>query len=530
MFAISKFYANTLSLILSLVQLPQIIAMKLKLFFQTRNKLARSITTPTSSPSDTLKPFEEIPGPKPLPLIGNIWRYFPLIGDYRIDTLYENAQLNKKKYGSLVREQITSRHTILHLFDPDDIIAFHRQDNKHPHRRSHRAILKYRRERPDLYRDGGLFPENGPNWFRQRVQFKNYLMNKSIVSKNIPKLDQVSKNIVDSFDERFRSRSIAHIDNFQDVINKWALANSLSLFLDLDIKTLDPETINVLMKNLNESLEAIDGTEIRTERWVNQPNKCPFYKQLTQSQDILHQFVQSKLELVSRDVPIDEFSYLNEWIHKDKLDLRDIVSFVMDSLHAGLHTTAYTFAFLMYHLSTNPEVLRELKLEIRENTSHMEPLTIEALQKMKLLRYCLKETLRVNPVSIGTGRLTHHDKFQIKNFQIPKGTMIIAHSQVINMDEKVYDEPEKFKPSRWIEKNAQDSRVSPFAYLPFGFGPRSCIGQRLSELQIEIMAIRLIQQYDIEFHSPIKTKTTLIHNIDGNISVTMKRSSTNKYL
>ena len=105
-----------------------------------------------------MQPFEMIPGLKPLPVIGNVWRCLPIIGDYKPNALFENAKFNRKHYGPIVIKQLTENLTILHLFDANDIESLFRQDGKYPCRRSHRALLKYRRDRPGQYLDGGLFP------------------------------------------------------------------------------------------------------------------------------------------------------------------------------------------------------------------------------------------------------------------------------------------------------------------------------------------------------------------------------------
>lgn len=61
-----------------------------------------------------------------MPLIYNIWRYLPLIRDYK----FENAQYNRARYGPIVREQINAKHTVLHSLDPKDIEALVRLDGK----------------------------------------------------------------------------------------------------------------------------------------------------------------------------------------------------------------------------------------------------------------------------------------------------------------------------------------------------------------------------------------------------------------
>lgn len=480
-----------------------------------------SKTVKSSPIGPNIKPFELIPGPKPLPFIGNIWRYLPLIGQYKPDTLVENAIYNRKTYGPIVREEITNNLTVLHLFRPEDIEALFRQDGKYPHRRSHRALLKYRHDRPTIYRDGGLFPENGHSWHRQRMQFQTRLLSKSQVSANIGKLDQVALKTIDRIDLRFEENSNSlFISDFETILYDWALGNSLALFLDLDIYQLDRQLVDRTISELHNSLASTDKTEIQTNKWIKSPDKCPFYKILAKSQDFLYDFVSETVARASASPP-SKFSYLDHWIRVDKLDTRDITSFIIDLLMAGMHTTSYATAFLLRNITNNEGIAHTLKDEVDKCMPQTGHITGRQIDHMTLLRNCLKETLRLDPVSIGTGRLVNQENTIIDSYEIPKGTQIITQNQVISRDPSIYDQPDMFDPNRWARYRnlPKDQRPSPFATLPFGFGTRACLGQRLSELQIKIFVARLVQKYKLQIDAPIPTKTTLIHNLNGNIGL-----------
>lgn len=474
------------------------------------------------SNNNHIKPFNSIAGPKPLPFIGNIWRYFPLIGQYKPDTLVENARYNKQRYGPIVREKITKNLTVLHLFRPDDIEALFRQDGKFPHRRSHRALLKYRQERPAQYRNGGLFPENGENWYRQRMQFQTRMLSKSQVLANSEKLDEVANKALARIEGRFEGDSShIHIDDFENILYEWALGNSLALFLDIDAYKLDKQVVDELISELHNSLASTEKTEIHSSKWIETPNRCPFYKMLAKSQDCLYKFVSSQVTRENKNPKIIGTSYMHDWIHVDKLDEKDVISFIIDLLMAGMHTTSYTVAFLLKNISNNGAVFSALKQEIADKLPRQGHIKGDQIDTLTLLRNCLKETLRLDPVSIGTGRLVDRDNIVIGSYAIPKGTQIITQNQVISRDAEFYDNPDAFDPDRWIRYRQlpKDKRPSPFAMLPFGFGTRSCLGQRLSELQMKIFVARLIQKYDFRILGQIPVKTTLIHKIDGNIGM-----------
>lgn len=476
-----------------------------------KNVINRSMS---GSPAAML-PFQAIPGPKPLPLIGNIWRYLPIIGDYKVDTLFENAQYNRKRYGPIVREQITPNHTILHLFDPLDIKSFIKQDSESPpSRRSHRALLKYRKEiRRDRYKDGGLFPENGPEWSRLRRLFQL-----RDVSSRTPILDRVAKSQIYDL---CAGEEGAINRQFEQLIYRWALRTSLAAFLDYDVdEMISEETIDKLIGSLHDELDAIDGTELRSQKWQKAPEKCPHFQKLTKSESYLYEFIEKRLDHLISNEAFRDTSFLRKWLIDDKIDRKDVITFVIDMIFAGLHTTTYTTIFLLSNISESKHELQEsLRTQIRENLNDGS-ITSETVEKLTVLRDCLDETLRLNPISIGTGRVTQKE-ITLRNFKVPEGIQVIAQTQASCRDPSIFEDPDLFRPDRWAKYRAspKEHTLVPLAFKPFGFGPRICIGLKLARLQITILVARLMQHYHIEFLDQIKTKTTMVHTLDGHVPV-----------
>ena len=108
------------------------------------------------------------------------------------------------------------------------------------------------------------------------------------------------------------------------------------------------------------------------------------------------------------------------------------------------------------------------------------------------------ETLRKYPV-LHVSRMCVKDyKILESNITIEKGTSIIIPTYAIHRDEKFYPDPRKFDPSRFCNENSVGKSIIDRPYLPFGDGPRYCIGQKMAKLFVKIGICSIIQQYHVD--------------------------------
>lgn len=146
---------------------------------------------------------------------------------------------------------------------------------------------------------------------------------------------------------------------------------------------------------------------------------------------------------------------------------------------AGYLNNALTLTYALYHLAHNTDVQDKLTAEIDQTLDeHRGKLTYNALKEMKYLEMVFEETMRINPVTHGVVRSAYEDvKLEGTNVVINKGTTVVISPYSIHHDEQYYPEPEKFIPERFLPENVKKRHVC--AYLPFGAGRRSCLGELL---------------------------------------------------
>uniref|UniRef100_T1GQ91 Cytochrome P450 n=1 Tax=Megaselia scalaris TaxID=36166 RepID=T1GQ91_MEGSC len=162
---------------------------------------------------------------------------------------------------------------------------------------------------------------------------------------------------------------------------------------------------------------------------------------------------------------------------------------------AGFETSSTTMGFLLYELALNPEIQEALRSEILTALEGNDgQLTYEMLSEIPLLDKVIMETLRKYPILHQLDRQALND-YPISGTKhvIEKGIRVIIPVDAIHYDPEIYPDPEKFDPERFTPEEIQ--KRHPMAWLPFGEGPRNCIGLRFGKMQVKIGLITLLKDY-----------------------------------
>ncbi|XP_063957972.1 cytochrome P450 3A9-like [Lytechinus pictus] len=162
---------------------------------------------------------------------------------------------------------------------------------------------------------------------------------------------------------------------------------------------------------------------------------------------------------------------------------------------AGYETINVTLGFLAYAMAANPDVQEKLIEEIDSLTPTRDDVSYTSIAKMPYLDNVVCETLRLYPAAVVIERECN-ETHVCNGITIPKGVQVIFPSFAIHRDPAIWPEPDKFNPDRFTKENREGRH--PLAWLPFGFGPRNCIGMRFALMEMKMAIIRLLQKYRFE--------------------------------
>ncbi|KAB0797624.1 hypothetical protein PPYR_08617 [Photinus pyralis] len=198
-----------------------------------------------------------------------------------------------------------------------------------------------------------------------------------------------------------------------------------------------------------------------------------------------------------------------------KLEGDKVVAQAAQFFAAGFETVSATMSFTLYELCLNHEIQNKLREEIQSTMMQYETMSYEAIQSMKYLHMVVCETLRKYPVLPFLDRMTMSD-YKIPNSKtiIEKGTPVYIPLFALHCDPEYFPNPDLFDPERFSSENK--SKLQNFVYIPFGDGPRNCIGERFGLITTKMGLVQLLSEFQVERSSdtpvPIKfeTKTFLL--------------------
>ncbi len=157
-------------------------------------------------------------------------------------------------------------------------------------------------------------------------------------------------------------------------------------------------------------------------------------------------------------------------------------------LLAGHETTANALTWTFHLLSEHPEVATRLRGEIREALGNRVP-TLEDLPRLTGVKHVLQESMRLfPPIWIIERRVVSED--EVGGFRLSAGSTVVLAPYVLHRHPKFWDQPERFDPTRFAHS-------VPEAYLPFGAGPRFCIGSEFAMLEAQLILSQILQTYQL---------------------------------
>ncbi|HEX6443423.1 MAG TPA: cytochrome P450, partial [Stellaceae bacterium] len=171
---------------------------------------------------------------------------------------------------------------------------------------------------------------------------------------------------------------------------------------------------------------------------------------------------------------------------------RRLLDQVATMIAAGHATTAVALFWAFYLVASAPSVQARIAEEAAPLDLGPEG-TAEALQRLVYTRAVVQESLRLYPPAYGIFRIARRAD-EAAGVEVPKGAVVMIAPWLLHRHRKLWAEPDRFDPGRFLPGAPPPNR---FAYLPFGIGPRVCIGAQFALTEATLVLARLVQAFEI---------------------------------
>jgi cytochrome P450 len=194
---------------------------------------------------------------------------------------------------------------------------------------------------------------------------------------------------------------------------------------------------------------------------------------------------------------------------------------LLQLLVAGNETSSNTLSWTFYLLAKHPEHIVAMRKEI-ETAFGTDEISYEKMHELSYVIGVLNEAMRLYPPFWMIDRVALSDD-QVCDIKVTAGTTVVPYIYGVHQNENIWKNPDRFDPARFLGKDKRH----PFSHIPFGGGPRVCIGQNMAMMQMLFVIVAIVRRYDfaLEPSRNIHKRAMMILRPDGPINMSFSRAT-----
>jgi cytochrome P450 len=410
------------------------------------------------------------PGPRGQFLLGHI----PAISRDQLGFLLDCA----RRYGDFVPLRFGRRLVVL-LNNPRDV-----EDVLVTRQRNFAKGYFYRILGPLL--GNGLLTSEGDFWLRQR-RLAQPAFHRERISAYADTMVAYTQDVTTAW------RDGEQRDVHADMMRLTLRVVGKTLF-DTDFEADAPEIGEALPSALHELNNQMTGPEFLLPGGIPTPSRLRLRRAVRRLDPVVYRIIAER----SAD-PVDHGDLLTALLRArddngSRMTERQLRDEAMTIVLAGHETTALALTWSWYLLSEHPRALERLTAELDSVLAGRAP-TLADVPKLVYAEAVLSEAMRLYPPIFGIGRESIAE-CDLGGQTLPAGTNVYIVPFVIQRDPRLFDEPDAFRPDRWLDGPAKP--LPRFAYFPFGGGPRLCMGQQFAMLEAVLVLSTIAQRWRLE--------------------------------
>jgi cytochrome P450 len=410
-----------------------------------------------------------VPG---LPVVGNlfnVWRD-PLDHLMHVSTYGEVASV---RFGPMIAFLLNAPDAIHHV-----LVDNNRNYTKSPNYAGLKLIL-----------GEGLVTSEGDFWRRQR-KLAQPAFQRDRVNAFAPAMIEETDRMLDQWESRVGEVIDAHAEMMKltlRIVTRTLFGTSIGS--EAEAKAVG-EALTVGIHYANDYAESL----FKLPGWIPSPKNRAFKRAITTLDALVYRIIEERRSGRNKDANDLLALYMAAVEDGRGMTDRQLRDEVMTLVMAGHETTANALAWTFYLLSKDPEVERRMRRDVAEGIGDAAP-RAEDLPRIKYVNQVLQESMRLYPPAWIFERQAIEDDV-ILGYRVPKRAIIAISPFVLHRQRALWENPEGFDPDRFAP-GLTEARPR-FAYLPFGAGPRQCIGMGFAMMEAQLVLARIAQRFRLE--------------------------------
>ena len=382
-----------------------------------------------------------------------------------------------RDHGEIVHLRMLHRHVVV-LIDPDHVRHVF-QDN----------AANYSKQTPGFrvlrtFLADGLLTNDGETWLRQRR-----IVQPAFHRDRIAGFATTMTTAAEALADRWDAESVSDV-NITAEMMRLTLRIVGETLLSTDVSR-DADKVGQALTVALRSANAAITRVLPVPPWVPTPGNRRLHGALAALDRLIYEMIDTRRE--SDANPGDLLSLLMQARDEetgDGMTNRQLRDEVMTIFLAGHETTAIALGWTWFLLSTHPTAAAQLRNELTDVLGGRTP-CLDDLPRLVYTEQVIKESMRLFPpawiisrCAIGADRIGGYD--------VPPGTLVFTSPYVTHRLARLWENPEGFDPARFAP--GRETERQPFAYFPFGGGPRQCIGNMFAMMELILVVATLAQR------------------------------------
>lgn len=421
-------------------------------------------------------PMKDINGPAPA---NNLYRFYKLIREFNTDALgvFESLHSN---YGDIVRVEVMKQQQIF-IANPDlfrDILVTKAKsfEKDADYKDKHRGLARFMGD--------GLVTSDGEFWKRQRKKVNPAF--------HINRISEYAETMVEYTEEMLEDWAKKRRPDIAEEMMQLTLRIVARTLFDIDVRE-NIGTIDATMEAINESSGS--GTILPT--WIPTPKELRTRKAIRDMDAYIYGLLAKRRSNSEDTGDLLSMLLLAEDDEGGRMTDKQVRDEAVTLFLAGHETTANALNWTFYFLAKNPEVEAKLHEELDTVLQGRRP-TLADLRQLPYTDKVIKESMRLMPAVPGVSRRAIED-VQIGDYMIEKGASLLLNFFSLHRDSRYWDNPLAFMPERFEPEKEKDQHR--YQYLPFGAGPRVCVGFNFAIMEANLLLATIAQSYRLKLEA-----------------------------